>query len=89
MIVWWAPRRYPTPDPAINAGRDIRGYMMNGADTAWIMGSLSASYTGEEIFIAMAITCIIVVVLTLFAFQTKVDFTMAYGKHHQFTIFYS
>ncbi|RNA44168.1 lifeguard 1-like [Brachionus plicatilis] len=40
-----------------------------------LVGCISAQYETDTIFIALAITAVVVVGLTVFAFQTKIDFT--------------
>lgn len=45
----------------------------------FLLGVTSARYTPFEILLAVGICIIIVVSLTLFAFQTKIDFTMCGG----------
>lgn len=44
-----------------------------------LLGSASATFRTEEIIMAVSITAILVVTLTLFAFQTKIDFTITSG----------
>ena len=40
-----------------------------------LVGAISAQYDTDTIFIALGITSVVVVALTIFAFQTKIDFT--------------
>jgi len=44
-----------------------------------IVGQAAMMYEGEVVMIAMAATALLVIALTLFAFQTKIDFTMCGG----------
>uniref|UniRef100_A0A8D8TVA0 Protein lifeguard 1 n=1 Tax=Cacopsylla melanoneura TaxID=428564 RepID=A0A8D8TVA0_9HEMI len=46
---------------------------------SFLLGVISSKYNGELVFWAAAITCVICLSLTIFAFQTKVDFTMMGG----------
>ncbi|XP_047481793.1 protein lifeguard 1-like [Penaeus chinensis] len=46
---------------------------------AYLLGIVSASYQGKEVAIAIVATAVVTLVLTLFAFQTKYDFTMMGG----------
>ncbi|XP_063615382.1 protein lifeguard 1-like [Penaeus indicus] len=46
---------------------------------AYLLGVVSASYEGTEVAIAIVSTAVVTLVLTLFAFQTKYDFTMMGG----------
>ena len=43
------------------------------------LGWVSAYYEAQEVFIAMLVTAIVVFGLTLFALQTKIDFTFMGG----------
>lgn len=43
------------------------------------MGVITAWIEVDTILIALGITCGVVLLLTLFAFQTKIDFTKYYG----------
>ncbi|XP_037803791.1 protein lifeguard 1-like [Penaeus monodon] len=45
----------------------------------YLLGVVSASYEGKEVAIAIVSTAVVTLVLTLFAFQTKYDFTMMGG----------
>lgn len=47
---------------------------------SFMLGVISASFKIEEVFIAIGITAVITFSLTIFAFQTKWDFTTM-GKH--------
>lgn len=44
-----------------------------------LLGSVAACYESEEVLMAIGITAIVALALTLFAFQTKWDFTMCNG----------
>merc|ERR1712010_96997 len=44
-----------------------------------LVGQAAMMYDGEVVMIAMAATALLVIALTLFAFQTKIDFTMCGG----------
>ena len=44
-----------------------------------LLGSVSASYTADEVLMAVGICALMVIALTLFAWQTKFDFTMMGG----------
>jgi len=44
-----------------------------------IVGQAAMMYDGEVLMIAMAATALLVIALTLFAFQTKIDFTLCGG----------
>lgn len=48
---------------------------------SFMLGVISSRYTGEEIFLAVGITAAVCLALTLFAFQTKIDFTVMGGKN--------
>ncbi|RNA43099.1 lifeguard 1-like, partial [Brachionus plicatilis] len=43
-----------------------------------LVGAISAVYSINTVFIALGITSVVVIALTIFAFQTKIDFT-GYG----------
>ncbi len=45
----------------------------------FLMGCVAATYTAEEVLMAIGITVVLVVALTLFAWQTKFDFTAMGG----------
>jgi protein lifeguard len=47
---------------------------------SFVLGTVSARYTGQEIFLAVGITAAVCFALTIFAFQTKIDFTVMGGK---------
>ncbi|CAF0892185.1 unnamed protein product, partial [Brachionus calyciflorus] len=40
-----------------------------------LIGCISAQYKTDTIFIALGVTAVVVIALTIFAFQTKIDFT--------------
>ncbi|KAL1450628.1 hypothetical protein WDU94_002970 [Cyamophila willieti] len=46
---------------------------------SFLLGVSSSRFNGELVFWAAAITCVICLSLTIFAFQTKIDFTMMGG----------
>lgn len=48
---------------------------------SFMLGVISSRYTGQEIFLAVGITAAVCLGLTLFAFQTKIDFTVMGGKN--------
>lgn len=52
--------------------------IFTGAESI-MMGMVSMIYTTESVIIAAGITTLIVFFLTIFAFQTKIDFTMCRG----------
>ncbi|XP_042871651.1 protein lifeguard 1-like isoform X2 [Penaeus japonicus] len=52
----------------------------------YLLGVVSASYQGNEVAIAIVATAIVTLGLTLFAFQTKYDFTMMGGMLFVFLI---
>lgn len=45
----------------------------------FLLGISTSYYNREEVFIAVGVTCLIVFGLTMFAFQTKIDFTILNG----------
>ncbi|MCL4145946.1 UNVERIFIED_CONTAM: hypothetical protein GTU68_014344 [Idotea baltica] len=45
----------------------------------FVLGCASATYSKQEILMAVGITAVVVLSLTVFAFQTKIDFTMCGG----------
>jgi FtsH-binding integral membrane protein len=45
----------------------------------FLLGCVAATYTKEEVLMALGICVILVIALTLFAWQTKVDFTAMGG----------
>ncbi|GFR88654.1 protein lifeguard 1 [Elysia marginata] len=45
----------------------------------FLLGTVSSHYDRDEVLMAMGITAIVTVALTIFAFQTKWDFTMMGG----------
>lgn len=47
---------------------------------SFVLGTVSSRYTGEEIFLAVGITAAVCLALTIFAFQTKIDFTVMGGE---------
>jgi FtsH-binding integral membrane protein len=47
---------------------------------SFMLGIVSASYAKEEIFLAVGITAAVCLALTIFAFQTKIDFTLFGGE---------
>lgn len=53
---------------------------------SFMLGVISSRYTGEEIFLAVGITAAVCLALTIFAFQTKIDFTVMGGKNRNFEI---
>jgi len=46
---------------------------------SFLLGVISSMYKTEAVFIAVVITAIVCLALTLFAFQTKIDFTVFNG----------
>lgn len=57
-------------------------YILLGVFTlceAYLVGAISSTYDVEEVAVAVGITAVICLGLTLFAFQTKIDFTMKSG----------
>ncbi|KAI5694595.1 hypothetical protein M8J75_001818 [Diaphorina citri] len=46
---------------------------------SFLLGVISSRYNAEYVFYAAVITCVICLALTIFAFQTKIDFTMMGG----------
>jgi FtsH-binding integral membrane protein len=45
----------------------------------FLLGCVAATYTAEEVLMAIGICSILVISLTLFAWQTKIDFTAMGG----------
>ncbi|KAK7495622.1 hypothetical protein BaRGS_00013069 [Batillaria attramentaria] len=45
----------------------------------WMLGTVSSHYEKDEVLMAVGITAVVALALTIFAFQTKVDFTMMSG----------
>jgi protein lifeguard len=48
---------------------------------SFVLGTMSARYTGQEILLAVGITAGVCFALTIFAFQTKIDFTVMGGTY--------
>merc|ERR1712139_447304 len=46
---------------------------------SYLLGVVSAHYQVNEVLMAMGITAVLTLAITLFAFQTKIDFTMLSG----------
>ena len=47
-----------------------------------MLGCFCALFKTEAILIAVGLTCAVTVALTIFAFQTKIDFTTCGGKYN-------
>lgn len=47
---------------------------------SFMLGVISSTYNGQEVFLAVGITAAVCLGLTLFAFQTKIDFTVMGGE---------
>ena len=50
------------------------------AAEGFMLGSICAYFSADAVLIAAGITCGVTLGLTLFAFQTKIDFTACGGK---------
>ena len=47
---------------------------------SFVLGVVSSSFATNEVFLAVGITAAVCLALTIFAFQTKIDFTVMGGK---------
>lgn len=47
---------------------------------SFVLGVVSSTYASSEVFLAVGITAAVCLALTIFAFQTKIDFTVMGGK---------
>lgn len=48
---------------------------------SFVLGVVTSTYSRNEIFLAVGLTAAVCFALTLFAFQTKVDFTVMGGEN--------
>lgn len=46
---------------------------------SFVLGVISSTYSSQEVFLAVGITAAVCFALTIFAFQTKIDFTVMGG----------
>lgn len=46
---------------------------------SYLLGAVASTYTAESVVLAILITLVVTLALVLFAFQTKIDFTMLNG----------
>ncbi|KAF3842952.1 hypothetical protein F7725_001801 [Dissostichus mawsoni] len=90
----YSPSRRPTTIPTLSAGVhasdqgsvDMRRFPWNlvllGVFTlalSYMSGTISSYYETKAVFLAMGITAIVCIAVTIFCFQTKVDFTSCGG----------
>lgn len=47
---------------------------------SFVLGVVSSTYASTEVFMAVGITAAVCLALTIFAFQTKIDFTVMGGN---------